>query len=163
MHLAPNRVWKAPAFDNMCIFGEKTMANFRFLSTVTFLLAALIVPTARSQGLTEVSCLKPEQVQQLVANYTKLRSMFDLEGSMNKLREAQRKKDAIADQAADCNRRLNDAFSSLGAMLDDCTSTLKRYNALNRDEHIFSERLKTDQRLLLSQMEIERGQFPSCR
>ena len=137
--------------------------DVRTIYAIAALLVNLVPPGVRAENSTDISCLKPEQVQRLSATYAKIRDMFDLEASMNKLLDAKRKKAAIADEAAECNRRQNDPLAALGAMLDDCRSTLIRYNTLHRDERMYAEDLKTSQNLVLRQMELERAQYPVCR
>lgn len=126
--------------------------------------ASISIAQSGSQDPFELSCLEPQQLREFVALSKKLQQDFRLAELIEARKRAMAAKDAIAIEAAECDRRRKDGLlGSLAAEMDGCMSKLREYNQLHRHEATTTEQLLTNQRLVFNQLQIERSTYPRCR
>ena len=140
------------------------MKKYQLASLSLLLLATVCLAQGQNLDPLNIRCLTPEEMGRFFETIRRLKIDFRIAQLIETSKLAMEARDAVAPEAAECDRRRNDnLFGNVLAELNGCMATLKRYNQLHKNEQIASESLGVGQEMIIRQIQIERTAYPHCR
>jgi hypothetical protein len=127
-------------------------------------LAALAIATSSlAQTWQDMECLPVADQQRLHTLAERLIGEFRIRERMQEWRTVSGQRSDLEPKARECSELLSNPLSIIDLQSFECRKTIASYNNLNGRVRFLEQDIANSQKIVLNQLEIERGQYPRCK